>query len=271
MWGATVAVSLQLSAGRFVVEEVRQKAQGKLSLGDEVLKIDGLPLHGGMTQEEAEEMLAGPDGSLVELEVRTAKGTLSVVEVLRERRVMTWQDIEAVNVNGQDTKSPGKNMGGEGQQNATDSSRVVDDAVKRYVFKCTCVLRILLCAYIKRICTYLCIKRICTYLCVYQEDMHIFVRVLRHNMRDMLLYAYQGKRQGISLCVYHVFCVFCRIAMHECVLSNSSQLSCAIYVPACKLDFECCLHTSACKNRSSLQKALQGALAATQTLTHSCI
>jgi C-terminal processing protease CtpA/Prc len=94
MWGATVAISLQLKAGRFVVEEVRQAATGKLNVGDEVVKIDGLPLHVGMTLEEAEEMLAGPDGSMVELEVRSTKGALAVMDLPRERRGMMWQDME---------------------------------------------------------------------------------------------------------------------------------------------------------------------------------
>jgi hypothetical protein len=145
VWGATVAVTLQQSAGRFLVEEVRQKSQGKLAIGDEILKIDGLQLH-GKTLEEAEEILAGPDGSMVELEVRTVKESISVVEVLRERRVMAWQDIEAMNSNGQETTSPAKNVGGGGgggereQQNTAANNRIIEDAVKRCVcvFLCLC-------------------------------------------------------------------------------------------------------------------------------------
>ena len=124
MWGATAAIALDLKQGRFVVQEVHQAAAGKLAVGDEVVKIDGLPLHGGMTLEEAEEMLAGPDGSMVELEIRNSRG-VRTVEMSRVRRVMTWQDMQDSNGDSRDNNDSG-NMERHGDAGGAHDAQAIE-------------------------------------------------------------------------------------------------------------------------------------------------
>ena len=57
-------------AGRFFVQAVWDEgAEGSIAVGNEVITVDGLTLH-GMSLEEASDVLEGPAGSLVDLLIR---------------------------------------------------------------------------------------------------------------------------------------------------------------------------------------------------------
>ena len=80
--GATICATLSAEGGRFFIRNAWDDAQVAMRIGDEVVKVDGLILH-SMTIEEVMQVLEGPAGSLVELDLVTTMGSPKVVTVAR--------------------------------------------------------------------------------------------------------------------------------------------------------------------------------------------
>ena len=81
--GASICAALSMEGGKFLIRSVWDDAQTVARIGDEIVKVDGLNLH-GMALEEVLEMLEGQPGTLVELDLRTTMGAPKVVTLSRK-------------------------------------------------------------------------------------------------------------------------------------------------------------------------------------------
>ncbi len=81
--GASICAVLSEEGGRFLVRRIWDDAQLVARIGDEVVKINGLDLH-GMTIEEVADVLEGPPGTLVDMDLRTTMGAPRSITLSRK-------------------------------------------------------------------------------------------------------------------------------------------------------------------------------------------
>jgi hypothetical protein len=81
--GASICALLSEEGGRFLMRRIWDDAQLVARIGDEVVKINGLDLH-GMTIEEVVDVLEGPPGTLVDMDLRTTMGAPRSITLSRK-------------------------------------------------------------------------------------------------------------------------------------------------------------------------------------------
>jgi len=81
--GASICAVLSEEGGKFLIRKIWDDAQSVARIGDEVVKVNGLDLH-GMTLDEVADVLEGPPGTLVDLDLRTTMGAPKQITLSRK-------------------------------------------------------------------------------------------------------------------------------------------------------------------------------------------